>query len=495
MSRILDALFRHAQCNAEKIAVQGDETSLSWQDLEKASGKLGALLEGVCCLGLFLENSPAWVVADIAALRQGVICVPVPGFFSNRQKQHVLKDTGMDVLLCDDENLLALLDDSWSVEPVAVAGQALLLARRSGKPVPIHPGTAKITFTSGTTGMPKGVCLGLEAMEQVAQSLSELSDASSRDRVLALLPLGILLENIGSIYVPILSGACMLLPSSQSLGRMGSGSMDARKLGACLRRLEPSALIVPPQLLKLLMGLAATGQLPKSFRFLAVGGAMLAETQLEKAQELGLPVYQGYGLSETASVVAMNIPGNSRPGSVGKVLPHNELCISPQGEILVRGNLFQGYLHQKGWNPQDFFPTGDLGYLDEQGFLYVTGRRKNLIITAYGRNVSAEWPEAELLAEPELIQAVVFGDARPWLSAVLVPAPGVARSNLHQALVRVNQRLPDYARIVDYLIAEEPFSLSNDMVTANGRPRRENIYNYYRHQLNALYKREQSRVL
>ena len=161
----------------------------------------------------------------------------------------------------------------------------------------------------------------------------------------------------------------------------------------------------------------------------------------------------------------------------------------------MRGALFRGYLHQEDWNPQIFLPTGDLGYLDAEGFLHVMGRRKNLIINAYGRNLSPEWLEAELLAEPVLAQAAVFGDGRPWLSAVLVPASGAERSAVDQAVTRVNGRLPDYARVMGYVLAQEAFALQNRQATANGRIRRDVIHEQYRPQLDALYQGETARVL
>ncbi|BAO45206.1 AMP-binding protein [Thiolapillus brandeum] len=495
MSRILQALTRHARERGDEIAVEGDHEVLSWRRLEEEVGHLVDVMGGVSRLGLCMDNSPAWLVADLAALSRSVACVPVPAFFSPDQKQHVLKDACLDAVLSDDPNPADFPGKGWHGREIRLAGRKLTLARRFGQRPPPLPGIFKITYTSGTTGDPRGVRLGLEAMERVAESLCKLSGANAEDRALALLPLAILLENIGSLYVPILAGARMLLPSVGSLGLQGSGGVNPQLLGVSLKRLQPTAMIMPPQLLKLLMGLAQAGQLPDSFRFLAVGGAPLPASQVEQARELGLPVYQGYGLSEAVSVVAMNTPEASCSSSVGKVLPHCELRISPDGEILVRGALFRGYLHQEDWNPGDFLPTGDLGYLDPDGFLYVTGRRKNLIINAYGRNLSPEWLEAELLAEPCLAQGAVFGDGRPWLSAVLVPAPGVGEDAIDQALARINERLPDYARVLDYVVAREPFTPSNRLATSNGRPRRDAIHEQYRSQLDVLYQGEAVRVL
>ena len=127
------------------------------------------------------------------------------------------------------------------------------------------------------------------------------------------------------------------------------------------------------------------------------------------ARVAGLPAYEGYGLSECASVVALNAPGAVREGSVGRVLPHATLRIDEAGEIHVRGATMLGYLGEEGASPEEV-ATGDLGFINDDGYLYVQGRRKNLLITSLGRNVSPEWVERELLAHTSIGQAVVFGD-------------------------------------------------------------------------------------
>ena len=131
--------------------------------------------------------------------------------------------------------------------------------------------------------------------------------------------------------------------------------------------------------------------------------------------------------------------------------------------------------------------TGDLGYLDADGFLHVTGRRKNMFITSFGRNVSPEWIESELCDEPPIAQAAVFGEARPWNVAVIVPTPTATPRQVAVAIDSVNGRLPDYARVGDYVLADEPFAPRNGQSTTNGRIRRPALWNCYRARLNALY--------
>ena len=150
------------------------------------------------------------------------------------------------------------------------------------------------------------------------------------------------------------------------------------------------------------------------------GAAVGAKLLIAAARALGIPAYEGYGLSEGASVQTLNLPGADRPGSAGRALPHARLRVAADGEIEVAGSLFGGYLGDPTPRPA-WWPTGDLGSIDADGFLHCSGRKKNVLITAFGRNVSPEWVETALRGEPAIAQAVVFGDGQPALSAVLWP--------------------------------------------------------------------------
>jgi long-subunit acyl-CoA synthetase (AMP-forming) len=212
-------------------------------------------------------------------------------------------------------------------------------------------------------------------------------------------------------------------------------------------------------------------------KFVAVGGARVSDSDLEAATKVGIPAYQGYGLSECASVVALNRPGDQRAGSVGRPLPGVDVAVSHDGEILVSNQCMHGYLGEPDAQVSAV-ATGDLGYLDDDGFLYVTGRRKNLFITSYGRNVAPEWPESELLAQRSIAQVCVFGEARPKNIAVIVPASGSV-TRIARAVHLANRALPDYARVAEWLIADEPFSPANGLMTATGKARREAIARRY----------------
>jgi long-subunit acyl-CoA synthetase (AMP-forming) len=258
-------------------------------------------------------------------------------------------------------------------------------------------------------------------------------------------------------------------------------------------------MILVPELLKAwtLHLMATRGGAPSSLVFVAVGGARVSPDLTGKARALGVPAYQGYGLTECGSVVSLNRPGDDAD-DVGRPLDHIALNIE-DGEIVIAARSFLGYLEDQALprpaGAAAKFATGDLGHVDVKGHLHLDGRRKNLLITSYGRNIAPEWVEASLLAEPTIAQAMVAGETRPWLSAVLVPVPGADASALATAVASANARLPDYARVRNWITAP-PFTLQNGQATGNGRPVRAAILDHYAAPLAALYQREdQSNVV
>ncbi|WKE64689.1 AMP-binding protein [Gallaecimonas kandeliae] len=456
-------LYEHlAQALAQSPkALQGSDSTLSGQELLAAAGTLAARLKalGVRRLGLLMDNGPDWAIADLAALKAGLVLVPIPTFFSREQQLHLLKDAGLDAVLAPVPLPLA----KTSVQ----IGQGTLSLLSPDEVQPLPAGTAKITYTSGTTGKPKGVCLSEANMLAVCQALLGVTDELGVQRHLCLLPLAVLLENLAGLYVPWLAGACVTALPMQALGMTGSSGLEPGQMLETLSRYQPNSLILVPALLPVILAGKAKG-LPDSYLFLALGGGKTALAQLEQAKDLGLPLFEGYGLSEACSVVALNGPGTNRLGTVGKVLPHVTVRLAEDGEVLVRGNSFLGYLGQAPQTGSDWLATGDLGELDQGGFLTIKGRKKDTIVTAMGRNVSPEWLEAELCALAGIRQAYVYGDEQSELAALVV----TDRQDLDALLTHFNQQLPDYARLARLIATSEPFSTERQELTANGRLRR-----------------------
>lgn len=427
-------------------------------------------------VAVMADNGIAWTLFDLACRLAGRVAVPLPGFFTDSQLEHVLNDCGAGLVITDQPERVAALAIAVPVEEAGpLAGfTSFWLEPRFVREIP--SGTIKVTYTSGTTGQPRGVCLGGDAIDAVAASLGAIMAAAGIERHLCVLPLATLLENVAGVLAPLRAGLECIVPPLVSVGLHGAASLDVQRLLAAIDSHAAHSLILLPQMLQALVTTIENGaRAPVSLRFIAVGGARVAEPLLQRAARLGLPVFEGYGLSECASVVALNRPGSARPGSVGRPLPHLSVRIAEDDEILVRGPAMRGYLGEPGIASAEL-ATGDLGHVDDDGFLYVHGRKKNMFITAWGRNVSPEWVESELTASGPIAQAAVFGESRPWNVAVIVPS---ARRPDHFAIdgaIRAaNERLPDYARVTAWIEAEEPFSAANGLVTANGRLRRDAI--------------------
>lgn len=491
MSQVVAALQRRAKASPAAPALIDEHGALGYAAVAAESVALAQWLKrsGTKRAALLADNSVAWALWDLAALQAEIVLVPLPGFFSHEQLLHVLDDAGIDTLISDDrarsERLCAAQAHWARARTRRVAGRAFWLTQRvPAQTAPLPDGVAKITYTSGTTGTPKGVLLRTPTMEQVAASLLEATQAAETDRHLALLPLATLLENISGLYAPLLVGGCTMLYGQAHVGVQGASGVDPLRILTCLCESQATTAITLPQLLQaLVVARAAGGPAPERLRYLAVGGAPVSTLLLGAAQECGLPVFEGYGLSECASVVAVNRPGQQLPGSVGRPLPHAGVRIAADGEIHVGGALFDGYLHDPQ-APDGEWATGDLGYLDEAGYLHLTGRKKNIFITAFGRNVAPEWVEAELIAQAGIAQAAVFGEARPYNVAVLVPRPGGEPA---ADVAAANRRLPDYAQVREVVIADAPFTPVNGQATANGSLRRDAIAAHYAERVDACY--------
>ncbi len=484
MSPILSLLAEQADGTAlETPGASIDAATLRGRVIELADRLRD---EEIRCAALLADNGIDWIVADLACLEAGVRIVPVPLFFSAEQVRHVLASSGADTLLTDQPVGSLELD----LEPVPGMTPLPGLRRYALEPrehVAVPDTTWKITYTSGTTGAPKGVCLSAEHLMSVAASVAQVTGLES-PRHLAVLPMSTLLENVAGVYAPLLAGGTVVVPSLGDVGLRGSSSLDVQQLLDSITAVRPDSLILVPEILRVVTIAAERGWRPSSsLRFVAVGGSKTAPGLIERSRQAGIPIFEGYGLSECGSVTTLNTPGNDRAGSVGRALPHTRISIT-DGEICVAGSTMLGYVDQPAsWYP-DLVPTGDIGHIDGDGFVHIDGRARNLIITGYGRNVSPEWVESELLAGPLLAQAIVFGDARPWCSALLLPSdPDTSDAGIASYIRQVNDHLPDYARVVDWRRLPAPLCEADGLLTNNGRPQRPAIEARYGALIDEMY--------
>lgn len=464
------------------ITANAQWTDASWADA-LATAPAALKDPGVRIMASVLDNTPAALALDDWARAHGWVHVPLPLFFTPAQMRHAVARAGVDTLV-----VLPQVLPVWpeaTPQPVSVMGEDLCVLRLNTPAVAMPPGTQTITFTSGTTGAPKGVCLSESAMDTVAHALAQAMAPLRIQRHLNALPFAVLLEHVAGVRAARAAGADLITLPLAELGWQGSSGFDITLFHQAILRYEPHSVVLLPHMLRAWCALLSTGgvQAPTSLRMVAVGGASVGAPLVLAAQAVGLPVFEGYGLSEGASVQCLNLPGANRAGSVGRPLPHVRLRLASDGELWVQGSLMLGYLGDESAMPPEW-PTGDLARIDEDGFVFIEGRKKNVLITSFGRNVSPEWVETVLRASPVVREVVVLGDGQAQLSAVIWPmSDAVSPTQIDAAVQVANSQLPDYAQLCQWVRAEHAFRPDTGMSTNNGRPQRSAILQAHAHAL------------
>ncbi|GLX77101.1 long-chain acyl-CoA synthetase [Thalassotalea insulae] len=476
---LIDSIKQHQQ---KSVALSEESRALNYQQLISAVNELSAWLvaQKVTNVVLIADNSIDWVLVDLACQESAVCLTPIPTFFSGQQQQHVLSSVKPELVISAQGDGLNQVIDFPLCE--------LNAFRVKQVETPLLPkGTTKVTFTSGSTGQPKGVCLDYQQQLNVANALRKTIDIEQPCH-LSLLPFSLLLENIAGIYAPLLAGGIVKIANEHQRGFNGCQLQSVERLLALISQSNPNSFILVPELLLVLIGASKQGwQAPQNLSFIAVGGSKTSASVLAQARELGLPVYQGYGLSEVSSVVSLQSPKQMLDNaSVGQLLPHINAEIR-NDELVVTGNCFLGYLGQpESWCPQEV-ATGDLMSMKGKQLFY-QGRKKNLLVNSYGRNISPEWLESELLASGLFSQVLVLGDNQPYCVALLVPVnSAVSTNSVAQFIMQVNQGLPQYAKIENYLCLTQAFSPLDNLLTTTGKLKRANIARFYQNEIYQLY--------
>jgi len=477
-----------AQCaeQANAIAIQATGLQLTYQQLWTEVLRIQAELQisGAKCIAVALPNSAAWVILDLAAALQGIRFVPVPHFFTESQRQHLINDASVDLMIS-----ISVTPSSHEVT-IVCAGQALRFTEiPPAKPLHVTDKAFKISYTSGTTGSPKGVQISMAQVSKTVNAILESISPGCAERHLSVLPFSLLLENIVGIYAVLAAGGRCIIADFNELGLSGSSQVDWRKFASVVQIARPTSMITVPALLQGLMHcVTRLGMSVPSLKFIAVGGAPVSATLLAQAEQMGLPVFQGYGMTECGSVVCLNTPADNRRGSVGKPLPHVTVRIDDQGQIIIGDAHFSGYIGRPDSQRLQEWPSGDLGRIDEDGYVYVTARQHSAYSTAYGRNVAPEWVESELDSAAIIAQSSVFGAGKQHNIAVIVPVSSdIPDSEIGSSIKQANTRLPDYARIANWVRAEQPFCVQNQQRAAAGNLCREQIYLAYQHRIEPLF--------
>jgi long-subunit acyl-CoA synthetase (AMP-forming) len=473
MRQLFDSMKRHVSEVSELIAVSDPRGHLSRRELFTSVMALGADLRDQPhrTVGIYAPNGLGWMIAQLACALAGKIVVPLPTFFSPAQLGHVVRDASVELILASEQTIALAVQSGVQIKLIDIhrVGAGLQDA---------IDGFGQIIYTSGSTGQPKGVRHLSGQIAWSAAALASATGASAADSYLSVLPLPLLLETICSVFIPTLLGAYVHFDAGLA---ERAGRSDATGIAMAFEAHRPTMSVLVPQLLKHWVAeLKADSQTaPSSLRFVAVGGAPVPNRVANDAWSLGIPVHEGYGLSECCSVVAVNRPKERRPGTVGQPLSGLSVSIDG-GEIVVDGpSITDGYLGQEPATGP--WRTGDLGEIDRDGIVTVHGRKDSLLVTSFGRNISPEWIETMLLADPRIALCVVTGHGEPYLTALLIPSPqGAAwfakatRTDILELLSDRCSDAPEYAVPRACIVVSLEQALNNQLLS-NGRPVRKNV--------------------
>jgi long-chain acyl-CoA synthetase len=551
------------------------------QRLAKALAQLGVVRGDR--VALMAENGPHWPTVDFASLCMGAVLVPVYPTLLAEGAAYIVNDSGAKVLFIQGEqrtrDLLALRQQMPQLQHVvridgapaggltsldALLGQgagadaaAFEAEARKAKPEDL----ATFIYTSGTTGNPKGVMLTHGNIASNVSDGAECIAVLPEYTALSFLPLSHSFERTVD-YIYFYRGASIAYAESvntvpqnlvetrphvfvsvprvyekfqarvldtvskspswrQKLFHWGLGlgreAMPYRLKGQRPPGLLGAKLAVADRLVFSKIKTRLGGR----FVFAVSGGAPLARELAEFFWAAGVPIYEGYGLTETSPVLTVNTPQHARLGSVGRAIPKVQLQIASDGEILAKGpNIMKGYwnnpeataetIDREGW-----FHTGDIGHLDEEGFLFITDRKKELIVNAYGKNIAPAPIENALKASRYISQAVVLGDKRKFLTALLVPdlealrpwarGQGVAfgtdaelvaaqpvRALFAAEVEPVNAKLARYERIQAWDLVPVEFTIEGGELTPTQKVKRRVINTKYKDVIDRLYRQAEA---
>src|SRR6266478_3445832 len=477
-------MFRHADTSWESIA--------SAELLRREAGLSMALVElGVKPgdrVGLFAANRPEWHTADFAINGSGGVTVPIYFHESPERITYILKHSGARVIIvAGTEQLQTLLPcraQLPELEHVIVADGGAEIAAFRMRASQVLPGQlCTIIYTSGTTGEPKGVMLTHQNMSSnVTDSCATFDFDPTADTALSFLPLAHVYGRMLD-YIYIFNGVTVAYVEAVDL------------VAQALLEVRPTVIAAVPRFFEKIyaklmeQGSKATGIKRKLFdwaidvarraapwrtggknvspvlkaqwvladklvykkiragtggklRMVFSGGAPLSKDLAEFFWSVGIPIYQGYGLTETSPILTSNYPKN-RSGSSGRPIPNVLIRIAADGEVLAKGPcVMQGYyksqdatreaIDEEGW-----FHTGDVGYLDADNYLFITDRKKDLIKTAGGKFVAPQPIENALKTSPYILNAMVVGDQHKFIVALLVPNPVTIESKLQDQGIRI----------------------------------------------------------
>ena len=443
----------------EKPALILKDQQISYAQLLDNIQAYAELLQADPCekVAIYSENRLEWVYTLYAAWHKHCMAVPIDFMATADEVTYILEDCKPEVIFCSREKehevkealkLVSYTPKLLVFEELEESLRTLAVPRSPDFPESDNAATAVIIYTSGTTGSPKGAILSfdnlLANMESVSQDVPIFTEAQ---RVLVLLPLHHIFPLLGTIVIPLYAGGtCVFSPSMASedilvtLQQHGvtiivgvprfynlirKGIIDKIKRSAVARTLFTLAASVDSPAFSKLLFKTVHQKFGGQIQYLVCGGAAIENEVARDFKTLGFDVLTGYGMTEAAPMISFTHPGTLRIGASGYPLSKNEVKIV-EGEILAKGrNVMQGYYHrpeetaaiiQDGW-----LHTGDLGDLDEEGYLFVTGRKKDIIVLPNGKNINPEEIESKILKQFDTVREIGVFMHENILQAVIYP--------------------------------------------------------------------------
>ncbi|MBD3244809.1 MAG: AMP-binding protein [Candidatus Moranbacteria bacterium] len=384
-----------------------------------------------------------------------------------------------------------------------------------------------IIYTSGTTGIPKGVRLNNFNFLSNVIAVKKRIRITKNDKFLSFLPLSHVLERTAGSYVPILSGSAIAYCT------------NIKKLSKELKEVNPTVIIAVPKIFervyeKIFTQIKKKNRLIKKIffwsiknnknfiqkklaeylilrqlrnqifgshlRFAVSGGAGINKNIIKFFKNIGVAIIEGYGLTETSPIISANSLKSSKIGSVGKKLSNLKIKLAPDKEIMVKGpSVTEGYWQRQDLNQevfeQDWFKTGDLGFLDKEGFLTIIGRKKEIIVTSNGKNIPPEKIECLLNINPLIDQSLVSGNRKKYLTAIIIPNKSLrkkpydqVKKQIRKQLNKINKELEHFERIRDFQILFDPFTIEEGELTATLKVKRKVIEAKYKDLIEKMYR-------
>lgn len=439
-------------------------------------------------VGLLADNKYEWMLLDLACLSLGIILVPFDPKIQSAPHA-LIQHYELDYLFYDLSESVshsnAMLLHELKNHPNTLGADELPFFHYEPNSI------VCLKFTSGTTSLPKGIPAKAQNIEDCVFVIQDAFKHGPNDLILSFLPLYLLQQRYflySSILFDIPLAVVSYLYSFSAISALGPTVVMAvpHFLEVLLQRYE-QACIEARSAGKPVSKIAPT-IFGNRLRYLWSGSAPISTELLDKYNELDIPVYQGYGTAETG-ILTKNFPGSNRYGSVGRVLPGRDIKISEAGEILARpcaelnSHYCEGPVSRRGERFLDdhgFFATGDLGYFDADGFLYITGRLKNMIVLSSGRKINPEPIEAAVVAHAGMNVCVLFASPSGRLIAVVESMH--SSEYVRDLIARLNENLSPEERIGDYFLVRSSFSESG-LRNAQGKIVRTRVYSMYREEL------------